>query len=103
FDPNQINLGKKIFFDNLENQGMNWSFTSSAGLTNEFYYSPYTSMGFAKQGNYFDNSIIDIFSREISLSGYVSGKNKLVFMFYLYPVINDSEDIFYINYKNNNN
>ncbi|MEO0119139.1 MAG: S8 family serine peptidase, partial [candidate division WOR-3 bacterium] len=96
-DLNQVSQGNPIFWDNLENGGINWDFTSSAGLTNDFYHSPYTSMGFAKRGNYPNNAIIDITSKNINLEEYKRGQNKLIFGFYYYPLISDWADIVSLN------
>jgi subtilisin family serine protease len=76
FNPSFCN---NIFFDNFESGTGNWYFGSPAGLSTKYSLSPTHSITDSVDGNYPNNTLIPIISRNIDLSSY---KNSKIFGYF---------------------
>ena len=71
FSPSYCN---NVFFDNFESGTGNWYFDPPAGLSTRYSFSPIHSITDSVTGNYPDDELISITSRNINLSPYKNSK-----------------------------
>ncbi len=87
-----INNFQTIFYDNFEGGASNWNFNEPSGINNEFYRSPVSSLAFVRAGNYTNNQVIEITSRQFNLSLFRDFPKKVYFTFWYNPVMDDPGD-----------
>lgn len=71
FSPSYCN---NVFFDNFESGTGNWYFDPPAGLSTRYSFSPIHSITDSVNGNYPNDDIIAIISKNINLSSYKNYK-----------------------------